>query len=641
MKNIVFVITAFLVASCAGAQKITPRGTTSKKAYTLFGEALKAKDILEYEKALDLLDKALSKDEEYIDALDLKGNILSAMKRYDEAKAAFQQILRLNPDHIYALTDLSKIHFTLNEYDDCLRILNQLLPLVGVGDKRVEVLQDIEKAKFAKYAYNHPVPFDPVNVGPLVNTEQEEYFPGLDIEEKTLYFTRRDASLMIYNQNEDLFVSELQVRDDELMWGQSKNLGRPVNTRENEGAFSASPDGKFLFFTACSREGGVGRCDIWMTTRENGKWTEPVNVGKPVNSREWESQPSISADGITLYFASNRPGGYGGTDIWYSTKTDEGWGYPVNLGPEINTQGDEQFPFIHNDGKTLYFTSEGLPGMGKSDIFLTRLENGKWGIPKNLGYPINTGEDEWNFIVNRKGNKAYFSSSGIEPSYGGMDIYSIDLYVDARPKRTSYVHGVVYDIKTNKRIKADIELFSLATGERVTQTYSDPMNGSFILNLPANNEYALEARASGYLFHSENFSLTQASLDKPYELKIGLKPIQVEETMVMQNVLFEVDKWDLKQESYVELDILVNFLTQNPGLHIEIGGHTDNTGSESHNKDLSHNRAKSVYDYLIFKGIDASRLTYNGYGSSVSVATNDTPEGRRQNRRTEVKIMKN
>ncbi len=630
-----------VLSACGGSKNVIPRGTENKKAYMLFGEALKMHNLLEDEKALELLDKALAKDPQYIEAYDLKGNILRGLGRLEEAKTSFQQILAINPDHVYALTDLSQIHFDLNEYDDCLRILNRLLPIVGVGDKRAEVQKNIRSAEFAREAFNNPVPFDPKNLGKDVNTEQEEYFPGLNIEENTLYFTRRDASLNIYEQNEDLFYSDLAEQDGEWKWSSSKNLGSPVNTRENEGAFSASPDGKYLFFTACGREGGVGRCDIWLTTREGNEWTKPTNLGQPVNSREWESQPSISADGFTLFFASNRPGGFGGTDIWYCKKRNNEWSNPINLGPEINTAGDEQFPFIHNDGTTLYFTSEGLTGMGKSDIYLTRLFNGKWGKPMNLGYPINTSGDEWNFIVNRKGDKAYFSSTGLEPNYGGMDIYSIDLYEGARPQKTSYVIGIVKDKLTGKKLKADIDLFSLATGDKVTTTYSDAQTGKFILNLPANSDYAFKAGAKGYAYHSENFSLSESSLDKPYELVIELEPIQKNVKMVMKNVLFEVDKSDLKPESYVELDQLVEYLTRNASLHIEIGGHTDNTGSESRNSQLSNDRAKAVQTYLISKGINASRLTYKGYGSSQPVATNDTPEGRSQNRRTEIKITGN
>lgn len=618
-----------------------PKGTTNKKAYALFGEALKMHNLLDDEKALQLLDKAIAKDPRYIDAYDLKGNILKNLGRFDEAKTTFQTILGINPDHVYALTDLASIHFQLNEYDDCLRILNRLLPVVGVGDKRAEVMAEIDRAEFAKKAFNNPVPFKPVNLGTAINTKYEEYFPGLDIEEQTLYFTRRDGSLSIYEQDEDLFISDLVEQNGDWIWSASKNIGPPVNTRENEGAFSASPDGKFLFFTSCSRPGGVGRCDIWYTAREGETWTEPKNLGQPVNSREWESQPSISADGVTIYFASNRPGGFGGTDIWYSKKTNGKWGNPINLGPGINTPRDEQFPFIHNDGTTLYFTSEGLPGMGKSDIFLTRSINGKWSTPMNLGYPINTSGDEWNFIVNRSGDVAYFSSSGLSPNYGGMDIYSVELYEDARPKKTSYVRGVVMDKFTGKALKADIELYSLKTGKKVTETFSDAANGKFLLNLPANSDYALKAGAPGYAYHSENFSLSESTLNEPYELIIKLEPIKKDVKMVMKNVLFEVDKSELKTESFVELNQLVDYLNRNASLYIEIGGHTDNTGTEVRNKTLSEERAQSVYTYLISQDIDASRLTYKGYGSSQPVATNDTPEGRAQNRRTEIKITKN
>ena len=641
IKIPVFTLLAFFLIGCGGGKQITPKGTTNKKAYMLFGEALKMHNLLEDDKALELLDKAIVKDPRYIEAYDLKGNILKNLGRLEEAKTTFQTILGIDPDHVYALTDLSSIHFELHEYDDCLRILNQLLPIVGVGDKRAQVQSEIKRTKFAKRSYNNPVPFDPINLGEAVNTRQEEYFPGLDIEEQTLYFTRRDATLSLYEQNEDLYISDLVQSKEKWTWSQSKNIGAPVNTRENEGAFSASPDGKYLFFTSCSRPGGIGRCDIWYTTRLGDKWSEPQNIGRPVNSKEWESQPSISADGVTLFFASNRPGGYGGTDIWYSKKINGQWGAPKNLGPSVNTARDEQFPFIHNDGTTLYFTSEGLPGMGKSDIFLTRLINNKWSTPMNLGYPINTSGNEWNFIVNRKGDIAYFSSTGIKPNYGGMDIYSIELYEDARPKKTSYVKGIVTDKFIGKALKADIELFSLKTGDMVTKTYSDAKNGKFLLNLPANSDYALKAGAAGYAYHSENFSLTESALNEPYTLIIKLEPIKKDVRMVMKNVLFEVDKSQLKAESYVELNQLVDYLNRNATLYIEIGGHTDNTGSAQRNTVLSEARAKSVFNYLVSKGIASSRLSYKGYGSTQPVATNDTEQGRAQNRRTEVKIIKN
>lgn len=635
-RTTVLVVIAMLLAMGCGSQKqVTPFGTTSKKAFVLFGEAMREHDLLRDNEALELLKKAIKLDPRYVDALGLTGEIQLSRKNYTAAAEAFQTILSIDPDHIYALSDLAQIHFELDDYDHCLLLLNKMLPLVGFSDKRNEVLLRIASAEFAKAAISKPVPFKPVNLGPSINTIEEEYFPGLSTDESQLFFTRRDGRLNIYAQNEDIFVS---TRSDDK-WLQSKNLGSPVNTKENEGAFSTSPDGKFLIFTSCSRPGGVGRCDLWYTENVGNKWMEPVNLGKPVNTVEWESQPSLSADGVTLYFVSNRSDGYGGSDIWYSTKTESGWSKPRNLGPNINTPGDEQFPFIHQDGRTLYFTSGGLPGMGKSDIFYTRLEQGKWSDPVNLGYPINTHGDEWNFIVNRTGDVAYFASDGIEGGYGGMDIYSMELYESARPRITGYVKGVVFDIDTKEKLGADIELYQLASGDKMTTTHSDPKTGTFLLSLPSNDNYAFKAKAEGYLFHSEHFALTSSSLKEPFMLEIGLKKIRQGQTMVMKNAFFDVDKWELKEESRVELNQVAIFLNQNPELKVEIGGHTDNTGNEPHNLVLSKNRAESVYLFLINAGINSGRLSFKGYGSSVPVADNNTEAGRALNRRTELKVL--
>ncbi|MCB9263268.1 MAG: PD40 domain-containing protein [Flavobacteriales bacterium] len=619
---------------------VPTRGTDSKKAYKYYGMALREKNLLNYENALKYIDKSIKKDPKYMTALSFKAGLLMELKRFNEAEQVNLRIIQLDQDNLFAIFDLANIYFETDRYKECKDILNRALPLSGVGDDRVKVQKFIDRASFAEKAFANPVPFEPINLGTEINTKYEEYFPGLDIEEKTLYYTRRDGSLPVQAQNEDIYFSK-KLNDNNNLWSQGTNLGNPVNTPENEGAFSASADGKYIYFTSCSRPGGVGRCDIWFSTLDGDKWSKPENLGLPVNTKEWESQPSISADGVTLYFVSNRPGGYGGTDIWYAIKqNDSVWSKPINLGPGINTEGDEEFPFIHNDGVTLYFTSKGLPGMGGADIFVTRKMGTTWSKPENLGYPINTHGDEWNFIVNRQGNIAYFASTGLKPNYGGMDIYSVELYEGARPKKTGYVHGTVFDIETKKKLKANVELYNLKTGEKVTETFSDAKTGSFFVNLPANSYYAFEARAEGYLFHSENFSLAnESSLDKPFELEIGLKPIKNDQTIVMKNVLFDTDKSDLKSESFVELDILVDFLAKNPNIKVEIGGHTDNTGSESHNKTLSENRAKSVYNYLISKGISSNRLSFKGYGSAVPITGNETPEGRATNRRTEMKIV--
>jgi len=628
-------ISSILMPSCSGQKKASTFGTDNKKAFEYFGQALLARDVNDDEEALEYLAKALKKDPYYTDALNLTAELLAKKKDFDGAIDHYLRILQINPEYLYALDDLSQLYFDLNRYDDCLRLLNRMLPLVGMSDKRAEVQMRIESAEFAKYAVAHPVPFKPVNVGSVINTEQEEYFPALSTDENLLYFTRRDGSLNVMEQNEDIFVSTKANGG----WSQATNLGKPINTIENEGAFSASPDGKYLYFTSCVRPGGVGKCDIWVAKLEDNKWSEPVNLGRPLNTRNWETQPSISADGKTLYFVSDRPDGYGGSDIWYSTKTPQGWSNPKNLGPKINTKGDEQFPYIHTDGQTLYFASTGLPGMGKSDIYITRKVNQEWMAPVNLGYPINTHGDEWNFMVNRTGDMAFFASDGIEGSFGGMDIYSMELYELARPSSTGYVKGIVFDIDTKEKIQASVDLYDLASGEVAATTFSDQKTGSFLVNLPSNANYAFETQAEGYLFHSENFSLIKSSLSDPFILEIGLKKIAHGQPMVLNNIFFDVDEWEIKEESKVELQIVVDFMTKNANIRVEFGGHTDNTGSESTNQLLSENRAQAVYMFLVSSGIDKNRMTFKGYGSSQPVADNNTVEGRALNRRTELKII--
>ncbi len=611
-----------------------PGGSKNKKASELFGQAMRANDYLEYEKALGLLDKALKKDAYFLDAWLLKGDIHQRIGQKDKALEAYQSLLSIQPENKFAIYECGKVLSSLQRYDEALRFLNQLRSRRDLGNlqSKFELLH--QNAVFASESMKHPVPFDPVNMGPNINTEQEEYFPGLTVDEQKLFFTRRDASVPITVQNEDLFISEFRSG----LWSEAVNLGEPVNTRENEGAFSTSPDGRYLFFTACMRPGGLGRCDIWVTWKENDQWVKPLNIGAPINTKHWESQPTIAPDGVTIYFASDRPDGYGGSDIWKSTRTDRGWSEPENLGPEINTPQDEEFPFIHPDGQTLYFTSTGHPGMGNRDIFVTRKTTGGWEVPVNLGYPINQYGDEYNFIVNRKGDKAYFATNSRTDGFGGMDIYEMKLYEAVRPVVVSYVKGNIYDAETRQKLTAQVELMRLSDGELISSTYSEKRTGEFLIPLPSNDRYAFKVEADGYLLYSANFSLEKTSRDEPYILDIPLKKIKINEDMVLENIFFETNKFELLPDSKAELNYFAGFLKKNPMIKIEISGHTDNIGSVSANQILSEKRARSVYDHLIDLGIDDSRISFKGYGDKKPRDSNDTEEGRANNRRTEFKI---
>jgi outer membrane protein OmpA-like peptidoglycan-associated protein len=331
----------------------------------------------------------------------------------------------------------------------------------------------------------------------------------------------------------------------------------------------------------------------------------------------------------------------GGGDIWYSTlKTDGSWGAPVNIGNKINTRGEEESVFIHPDGKTLYFSSNGHVGMGGLDIYVVRKNaDGVWGTPVNLGYPINTYGDENSLLVNGAGSLAYFASDR-PGGFGGLDLYQFELYDAARPDKITYMKGKVYDAKTKKPLGAHFELIDLATAKQVMTSDANSGNGEFLVTLPVDKNYALNVSQSGYLFYSENFSLKELTdKTKPFLMDVPLQSIDTGSVVELKNIFFETAKFDLKPESKVELNKLVTFLTLNKTMRIELSGHTDNVGDKKMNLTLSENRSKSVYDYLIANGIDAKRLSYRGYGDTLPKVKNDSDENRAINRRTEFKVI--
>lgn len=396
-----------------------------------------------------------------------------------------------------------------------------------------------------------------------------------------------------------------------------------------------------MFFTGCNRPDGLGRCDIYLSRREGKGWSKPFNLGNPVNSGSWESQPSLSADGKTLYFVSNRPGGLGSYDIWKAElKEGGGWTSPVNLGPAINTVYDEHSPFIHPDGETLYFASNGWPGLGNKDIFISRKNKTGWQKPENLGYPINTFGEESGLFVNSNGKTAFFSAEKPE-GFGGMDIYSFNLPEKLRPSLVTYVKGMVFDKKTNEPLDAQIKIENIQTDELVYDDFSDSENGEFLATMPTGKRFALTIEKEGYLFYSANFSLDKPALaDKPFSIRVPLEKLETGAMVVLNNVFFDTNKFNLLSESKIELQHLINFLNKNKTVHIRIEGHTDNVGDKKANQLLSENRAKAVYNYLISNKINPERLLFKGYGDNKPIADNATANGRQNNRRTEFTIVK-
>jgi outer membrane protein OmpA-like peptidoglycan-associated protein len=327
-------------------------------------------------------------------------------------------------------------------------------------------------------------------------------------------------------------------------------------------------------------------------------------------------------------------------DIYMSVMDEKGqFGKAVRLSDVINTKGNEESVFIHPDNQTIYFSSDGHPGLGGLDIFMSRRKpNGEWGEPINLGYPINTFNDENSLLVSRDGKIAYFASDR-PGGYGGLDIYTFDLYEAAQPGKTIYVKGKIYDAATKLPLEADVDVVDLQTGNSVVKWVSNKTNGEFFICLPVNKNYAFNTSKTGYLFHSENFAMVEKKDCQPFALSIPLSPITKDSIVVLRNVFFETNKFDLKDESKSELNKLVDFLNKNPTLKIEISGHTDNIGEKKLNQILSENRSKSVLEYLVSNGIAKERLTFKGYGDSKPVVANDSDEHRQMNRRTEFKVI--
>lgn len=623
----------FLLLSFLGYTQTQPfTGTNNKKASKLFGEALQAFTAYDGKKAADLLNKAIETDPKFVDAYLLLADVNEGNEKYDEAVKLYETAISIQPDFQIPYYKLANRLLKNGEYEKALNNLNLYKEKKGNQIDANKIERALITASFGANAVKNPVPYDPKNMGPKINSPLDEYFPGVSADEQTLIYTRLKS-----DRTEDFYIS---LKGDDKAWAQSRNMGAPINTEYNEGTISISSDGQYVFYTGCNWPDNEGSCDIYFSALDGMDWKEPRSLGFPVNTRSWESQPSVAFDGKTLYFASSRPGGFGGIDIWKSVYDKGRWSPPVNLGADINTPGNEETPFIAKDDITLYFTSDFHPGLGGVDLFYTRkMANGKWEKPTNLGYPINTQLDERCLAIGANGIDAYIASER-KDGYGGLDLYQFELYNKARPVKTGYVKGIVYDARSFKKLKAKVELIDLATGKTIIESQSNKITGDFLICLQGNKDYALNVSAEGYLFHSENFALKDQSATEPLLLNIPLNPILAGEKVVLNNVFFDVDKYALKDESKAELNKLVAFLKNNPKMVIEVSGHTDNTGNKQNNITLSGNRAKSVFQYLIASGIEATRLTYKGYGDTQPIADNKTEAGRKLNRRTEFKVIK-
>jgi outer membrane protein OmpA-like peptidoglycan-associated protein len=630
---LLFALCQLLIANFSHSQ-VSNTAKINPKAVKLYNLGMEAAQDTKFDNAISYFLQSIYLDTNYVDAYLSLAGVYGQTKKNDLAVEYYDKAIRKDT----AATKVFKLTLAINlagmgNFERALKVVNDYLdnPKLGEASRKAgEYRKKTFEFAIAQEKKNGHREFVLKNLGDKVNSPVSEYFPSLSIDGKELFFTRK-----VRGYDEDFFSAKKGATD----WNNAAPLGGNVNTDENEGAQMISQDGEWLVFAASNRNDGWGGFDIYISYLTPQGWSQPINMGGKINTDQWESQPCLSPDKKDLYFASKRFGGYGGSDIYVShLQTDGSWSTPENLGPTINTSSDEQCPFIHADNQTLFFTSNGLLGYGGTDLFYSRKGPKKdWSVPENLGYPINTIHDEGTLFIAADAKTAYYASDRTD-SKGGMDIYSFELPENIRPNKTLWVKGKVFDQKTTKGLPSFVELIDLSTKQMTSQVQTDE-RGNYLITLPVGKNYAFNVNRKGYLFYSDNFFLADHPVDSTYEKNIPLQPIEMNASVILKNIFFDVNKFDLKPESEAELDKLIQLLNDNPTLKIQISGHTDNVGKPADNLTLSNNRAKAVVNYLVSKNISSQRLIAKGFGETQPIDDNKTEDGRAKNRRTEMKVI--
>jgi outer membrane protein OmpA-like peptidoglycan-associated protein/tetratricopeptide (TPR) repeat protein len=632
------------------AQTYTNKKNAPEKLMKTYKEGLIASGQEDFEKALKIFTACLKTDPNFIDAHIQMAVNHNRLGQTPEAETAFEKALAIDPNYEPALLfSVALAEVKQDKYSEAAVHYDAYAQNAKADAESVKkAIKSAKDCRFIEKSMKNPVPFTPKSLGEKVNTSQfSEYLPIVTADGETLIYTA------LINGQEDFFIAK---RLDSV-WQNPQPL-TDLNTPSNEGAQCISADGRTLFFTACNRPSGFGSCDILFSKYKDGKWSASRPFAS-VCTEFWESQPSVSADGRTLFFASDRPGGLGKRDIWFIKFENGKWSEAKNIGAPINTASDDQTPFFHPDGETLYFASDGHESMGGIDLYAARLQaDGTWAAPQNLGYPINSRDNEATLSVAIDGKTAYYARN-IAPkgSTSNYDLFSFELPLAARAQPLTYVRARVTDAQTRKPIlAARLEFIDLETQKPSLVSATDE-NGSFLVCLPLGKNIALNVGKEKYIFHSENFNLSEVgNILKPFLLDIALQPIKIEganptsstavakeepKPIVLKNIFFETNKATLKPASVAELTKLKWLLSENPNMKIEIRGHTDNVGVAADNQILSQKRAEAVRTWLAQNGVDAGRLTARGLGMNEPIETNDNEIGRAKNRRTDFILRDN
>lgn len=609
----------------------------NKKAINYYEKAVSGKKSgKDYETIKELLEKSIEEDTAFAEPYLLLGNTAYFKKDFKTMREAYKILIELCPD---AAPEphyrLGSYFYETKKYDEAVKYLKSFLDF-GSTAKEKQV-KDAEIMIVRAKLMANPVPFNPQQVKG-VSTADSEYLAIVSADNELCFFTRRfemqTKSSLTPVSVEKFMQAKLQKNGD---FDKGVPMDWPFNLRNtnNEGGPSISIDNQHLYFTVNNN----GNFDIYYTDLKTDGWDPIKNLSTNVNdSMLWDSQPSISPDNRTLYFASYRDSVFKTSDIFVTNKKNGTWSEPVKLASKINTNGNEKSPFIHPDNRTFYFSSDSLPGMGGFDIFMSRKdEKGNWEKPVNLGYPINTEADEVGFFVSTDGKKGYFASNNLG-STGGYDIYSFDLHTAVRPDNVLMVFGQVRNENNEIPYAAKIELKNI-TNNQVTDVEYDSLTGKYAKAILFDSDYILTIRDDSSAFNSKYFAKDDSTNTKPVKIDLDVKKIELGNAYTLNDILFDSDSYDLKEMSKRVIEDFGAFLRKHSKVKVAIHGHTDNEGGEQNNLTLSNNRAKAVYNYLIKLGIASSRLSYKGFGQTKPVISNDTEEGRSKNRRTEFVII--
>ncbi len=666
LKIIVITLLCFQGVNLFAQEDSTCGQTDNKKAIELYKKGTD-KHKYQKEEREAFLKQAIQMEPDYVPAnfalaQEIISSALAHQTAFDPAVPYFLTIINTCPHyHSDPYYFVGIAYYEAGKYADAVKYLQKYLDYKDDDVKKFnksldgmlyEAKKDIKTASFYDNLLTKKVPFDPHMVKGLC-TNYDEYLAAISPDNQLAFYTRRmpikkdmNAAFQAEDNMKEYFM--MSRRQNDLSFDNGKILPPPFNMGRNEGGPSITIDNNHLFFTICkaSADGGAN-CDLYYCDFAAGKWTDIKNLGQQVNDPDsWDSQPSISSDGVTLYFASNRPGGLGKCDLYKTIKDSTGvWGPAQNLGNGINTAGNEKSPFLHTDSHTLYFSSDGWPGVGGFDIFYSRMDSlGKWMEPKNIGYPINSESDEVGFFVSTDGNTGYFCSNDPNrtngENMGGFDIYQFALYKEARPEKVALLKGNITDNEGNKITGATITITNTKT-HKTAAVINDTVNATFaaVVNESKNEQYVVSINKKGYAFNSAIITSKDTFTGKPVDLDFSMKTLASGGNYVLHDIYYKTGSAQLEAISQEVIREFAKFMKSNPAIKVKIAGYTDNIGSERDNQALSSDRAYTVMQALAKEGIKGERLSFQGFGASNPVASNDTEEGRAKNRRTEFIII--